>query len=122
MDQLTVATHNHKLELWIGRIRECMTSGKTVADWCEDNDVNIKTYYYWMRKVKREAFESLPATRHPKAVPQTTQSSPFVELSIPENLPTNTVRVYLTKAIVEIPDGTTGITISEVLNSVTRLC
>lgn len=63
MDQLTVATHNQKLEFWLARIRDCRASGMSVADWCNTNGISIKTYYYWMRKIKREAFESLPAER-----------------------------------------------------------
>lgn len=51
MDRLTVATHDQKISLWNNRIRECKASNQTVSEWwCEDNDVGIETYYYWMRK------------------------------------------------------------------------
>lgn len=62
MDQLTVATHNVKMERWIARIRECKASGQTVETWCESNGLDRSTYYYWHRKIKKEAFEALPTT------------------------------------------------------------
>ena len=61
MDQLTVATHDQKLRLWISRIQECRSSGITVEAWCKQQGFSSKNYYYWMRKIKREAFEALPA-------------------------------------------------------------
>lgn len=37
-------------------ITNFMTSGLAVNQWCQQNGLNIKNYYYWMRKIKREAF------------------------------------------------------------------
>ena len=30
MNQLTMASHNHKIQLWSGRIKECRASSQTV--------------------------------------------------------------------------------------------
>lgn len=46
MNQLTIASHNYKMQLWTSRIQECRTSSQTVADWCSENDISIKSYYY----------------------------------------------------------------------------
>ena len=121
MDQLTVATHNQKLELWIGRIKECRSSGMTVSDWCNINDVSNKSYYYWMRKIKREAFNSLPVESKNRTA-TTSVTSPFAEVQIPNIKPTSAIRVYLAQAVVDIPDGTTSATLTEVLNAVGRIC
>ena len=40
-----------KLQEWAKRIEICKSSGKTVSDWCHQNGINEKTYYYWNRKV-----------------------------------------------------------------------
>lgn len=61
MDQLTVTEHDARLNLWIQRIQECRGSGMTVKACCKTNDINEKTYYYWLRKIKKEAFEALPS-------------------------------------------------------------
>lgn len=69
MNQLTIASHNHKMQLWISRIQECRTSNQTVVNWYSENDISIKSYYYWLRKIKSEAFEALPAERKSKVLP-----------------------------------------------------
>jgi len=40
-------------------IKECRSSGMTVKAWCEQNKVNIKTFYYWQRRVRKEVFDGL---------------------------------------------------------------
>ena len=52
MDNLTLATHNQKISLWIQHIKECQASNQTVADRCKANHIGTKTYYYWMCKIK----------------------------------------------------------------------
>ena len=59
MDKLTRVSHEYRISLWTDRIKECRQSGLTVIKWCEQNNIGIKTYYYWMRKIKREVFENL---------------------------------------------------------------
>jgi hypothetical protein len=56
-----------RLTLWAERIRECRASGITVVDWCRQNGFSQKTYYYWMRKVKRELVDALPEHRKCRA-------------------------------------------------------
>lgn len=80
MDRLTVATHSQKLNLWIKRIGECRASNQKVSDWCTAHDVSIKSYYYWFRKIKREAFDAIPAERKPKVPTVSSQTSMFAEV------------------------------------------
>ena len=37
---------------WAEMVQECRNSGQTVRVWCEDNGVNIKTYYYRLRRLR----------------------------------------------------------------------
>ena len=32
----------------------------TVKAWCELHDVNVKTYYYWLRKIRKLSLENAP--------------------------------------------------------------
>ena len=48
---LVDAKHESNLQLWRSRVMECRNSGKSVAVWCEENGINIKTYYYWQKQV-----------------------------------------------------------------------
>lgn len=43
--------HEIRLQTWSQRIKECRTSGKTVQTWCDENNINSKTYYRWQRIV-----------------------------------------------------------------------
>lgn len=61
MDKLTTVLHDYNLALWTNRIRECRASGLTVSRWCDQNNIGTKNYYYWMRKIKWEAFDALSA-------------------------------------------------------------
>ena len=45
------------LESWRAEIESCQASGMTVRKWCELNGVNIKTYYYHLRRVRERFLE-----------------------------------------------------------------
>lgn len=35
---------------WAEKIQCCRESGLTVSEWCRENNINLKTYYYHLRK------------------------------------------------------------------------
>lgn len=47
--------HAAKLSEWSERIRACRSSGIAVKNWCEENGINIKSYYRWERLYIAEA-------------------------------------------------------------------
>lgn len=49
------ATHAYRLHHWIGKISQCHNSGMTVKAWCESQNINIKSYYYWQKQVREIA-------------------------------------------------------------------
>ena len=72
---LSVAKHESLLKLWRQRILECRNSGMTVVDWCEQNQIGIKSYYYWLKRVwDRETNSMIPDDRvEAPATPQFAQ-------------------------------------------------
>ena len=42
------------LEEWEKQVIDCRSSGLNVQDWCTQNGVNPKTYYYHLRRVREE--------------------------------------------------------------------
>jgi transposase-like protein len=54
-------TQKYRLNQWTEIIRECRSSGQTVSKWCTDHDINPKSYYYWLRRVRIAACETLPS-------------------------------------------------------------
>lgn len=120
MDKLTVASHDAKLSLWAERIKHCRASGLTVTEWCHQNRLNIKTYYYWMRKIKREAFEAL---QEPEALPAIKNIFTEVSLTGSHPEPENTAAIlYINGIRIEIQNGADAQTIQALLASVQTLC
>ena len=81
-----VVTHEVRLQKWIGIVKSCRSSGKTIKVWCEDNDINLKSYYYWQRKVCLETCREIEVVQ--KSIPEVLpikEKTVFAELSIPKN-------------------------------------
>ena len=53
-----------KLQYWLDVIRQCRASGLTNQAWCEQHDISLKSYYYWIAKIRKLALEELPRKRH----------------------------------------------------------
>ena len=45
---------------WAERVRRCRESGLTVSEWCRENGINLKTYYYHLRKLRKKICEQIP--------------------------------------------------------------
>ena len=56
MDQLT---HTVRRSNWINIIRQCQDrpAGTTAKQWLAENDISEKSFYYWLRKIRREVCE-----------------------------------------------------------------
>lgn len=79
MVHLTVAADSQKLSLWIERIQECMASNQKVSDWWTAHADGRKSYYYWICKNKREAFDAILAEKD-KVSTVTSQPSMFAKV------------------------------------------
>lgn len=53
-----------KLQYWLDVIRQCRASGLTNQAWCEQHDISLKNYYYWIAKIRKLALEELPRKSH----------------------------------------------------------
>lgn len=53
-----------KLQYWLDVIRQCRASGLTNQAWCEQHAVSLKSYYYWIAKIRKLALEELPRKIH----------------------------------------------------------
>lgn len=48
-----------KLSQWNALVHDCLGSGMKVKDWCQQNNINKDAYYYWLRKIREAACESM---------------------------------------------------------------
>lgn len=72
---------------WADKISQCRESGLTVSEWCRQNSINPKTYYYHLRKIRKEICEQIPV--HVMTVAEESHS----------------VKVNISDMIAEIPEG-----------------
>ena len=79
---VTEIKHAGKREEWQERIMECRSSGKTVQQWCKEQQICTTTYYRWEREIfggigKKEKESQALAVAGPQFVPvsATTPSS-----------------------------------------------
>jgi len=56
-----------RLERWAAQMNECRQSGLSVRQWCEENSVNMKTYYNRMAKVREAMLEDIETGSYEKA-------------------------------------------------------
>ena len=57
---VTTVKQQMKLREWADQIEARRASGMTVQSWCAENGMNVKTYYYHLRKVREQCVESVP--------------------------------------------------------------
>ena len=63
------AKHEIRLREWEERIKKCKASGISVKDWCRENNIGTKRYYYWHRQLwKRELANFKQTTTKPEPV------------------------------------------------------
>ena len=55
-----------RIENWKRLILEANNSGLSKTEWCRQNNINIKTFFYWQRKVRlMEAQKALSSSELP---------------------------------------------------------
>ena len=66
---LAAVKQDVRLQEWSAQIEAQQASGLTVQQWCMENGVKPKTYYYRLKKVREQFLDSSPAIV-PLNVPQ----------------------------------------------------
>lgn len=102
MDEVSIVKNEVVSAEWAEKIRQCQESGLTVQEWCNRNKVNIKTYYYHLRRTREKIVEQIPV---PIGITETIQKED------PE------IRIRIGEAIIKIPDGMSEKTIGAVLRA-----
>ena len=87
MDEIAIVKKQVQKAEWAERIRKCRESGLTVSKWCRENGINLKTYYYHLRKLRKEICEQI-------AVPV---------MTVPEE--SHSVKISIGEVTAEIPEG-----------------
>lgn len=99
MDEVSIVKNEVVSAEWAEKIRQCQESGLTVQEWCNRNKVNIKTYYYHLRRTREKIVEQIPVPIGTTV--QTPKEEPEIKIRI----------------VIKIPEGMSEKTISAVLRS-----
>ena len=83
MDQIT---HEVRLARWKEVIGQCQSrpEGQTVRDWCKQNNVSEKQYYYWQRRIRLQIAEGMSGSLVPATADDSRQVV-FTEIPVPEH-------------------------------------
>ena len=118
MDQVTLVKNQLRAENWRTLIKTCQQSGQTVVNWCAQNNINTKTYYYWLRKLRTQELDGkvLPV---PEEKPVALKK---LEVQAPVANTQAAVIIRLPNATVEVVEGTSQQTIQAVLLALQSVC
>lgn len=124
MDSVIKVRSEVHMKEWAGLIAECQASTKTVTSWCEEHGINKKTYYYWLRKVRLRAMESMPECNTGSLVVKGNEKPGFKPLEIcgPASAAETAVTLHLPNATLEVARGADRETIEAVLQALKTVC
>lgn len=129
MSRISKVKHQMLLSEWSVRIHDCQTSGLKVQEWCNQNGLNIKTYYYWLRKVREQSLACIPnkipvASEMNAATIVAEEKITFKQLEVQVPVPRvqAAVIVHLPSATLEVTDGASKETVEAVLLALRSVC
>ena len=98
---VTTVKQQMKLREWADQIEARRASGMTVQSWCAENGMNVKTYYYHLRKVREQCVESVPEIV-PLTMPQQTGDIHIEKSGLQISLPADISKETLIALVQEL--------------------
>ena len=101
------SAYQFRIDQWKVIIHDQATSSMSKAAWCRENNVNLRQFFYWQRKLRNMFLDSskkLPQVSPSLQVPQETT---FCEFSLPERkhpVPLSSAKPLEIEMIIEIKD------------------
>ena len=117
LDHITKTKCNFRMEQWRKIIADCQNSGLKVDEWCEQNGVSRNSYYYWLRKIREKACQSVSSELLP-----VTNESTFAKLEL-NNIQGNSHPAVVLRfgyATIEVMEGTSIETLEAVLSTLKK--
>ena len=106
MDKIKETKRAIWLREWTEMYRAYQESGKTAAEWCSEQELSVKTFYYRLRKVReaalenREKHEIVPIATQPETFPKNESgcikiSGNGISVELSENISPETIIAIL---------------------------
>ena len=120
MSELKSATKMARLRQYAAMIQERKNRGMTVKEWCEENGIGIKVYYYRQRVVRKALLE-MGATELPALTGRAEFAKvPATMVAKPGDKPMTAINVNGVK--VDVYDGAAIDVIKDSLKAVIEIC
>ena len=117
---LSTAKHESYINIWRERVMACRSSGKTIVDWCAENGINLKTYYYWQKRVwDKEIMDLSPETKTKLLESRSVQFAQ-VNLGLVDSSSDADIVIRKDAWTVEIRNSANPVLLSTVLEAVVR--
>ena len=120
---------NFRKEQWKQLILERQASGLSINNWCQQHGFKRTTYFYWLRRIRQEACQTVPDSQAIAPVPfvqigaETVPSTVSKPVTEPKAISSEVaIRIQLKGADITIPDGTNPRTIRATLLALKELC
>ena len=72
MAEILTVRNEYRMENWLALIQECSASGLSNREFCRQQGISEKSFYYWLRKLRCQAVEAT-GTHLIKLDPPTTE-------------------------------------------------
>ena len=98
-------THDIRMSQWTSIIQKCNTSGMTKKQWCQDNNIKEKQFYYWQRRIRKLFIQTAAGNVEPTAVT-------FAELPLMQETHLQPPKLACTSPQLKLNKGSLSIEIS----------
>ena len=112
--------HRIKLQGWAQMIQDCQQSGLSIREWCKENGVSTKTYYYRRKRVREELLDTMEVGKELQLAPMRPEGPVFATFPMPQGKGA-AVSVCLGGYTVDIQNGADCAIVEQVLKVVSRL-
>ena len=100
MNEIAKVKKEVKLAQWAEMVKSRNESGLTVTDWCKQNGINIKTYYYRLKRIRQAVCNEIEQHDIVPAIPAEEERNieiivGDIKVSLPDNFNEATLKRLL---------------------------
>jgi len=132
MTEINTVKHQLLLSDWAKKIAACQSSALTVNEWCQRQNINSKTYYYWLKRVREYSLQQItsnltsnvPVTKSISDPVPVEEKVTFKKLEVESPIANMqpAVIIRLPNATLEISNNATQHTVEAVLLALKTIC
>jgi hypothetical protein len=113
-------TQTVRAQKWAEILRERQSSGQSNATYCAEHGINIKTFYYWQTKLRRQAAGMLNVSSLSKKCAPA-ESQPIVPVSFPGSTASG-ITIRKGGFAIEISGSTSPAVLETLLTVLNKVC